>query len=624
MIKKHNSLKTWLSLVLILSTLFSHTNAQNSFKRDDINSKYKWDLTHIYSNDESWGKDFTWVTNNLTGYKPFEDSFTDSPEALLACLKFDEKIERKMGLLKLYAKLKRDLNQNMNDNTRRWAKIITLEEKVKSAKSFILPGLIDLSKTELNEYLNRYPDLDMYEHYLLDIQKSKNHILTNDQEELLAQGTQVTGFPTEMFFTLQAEQEIAVVKDAEDNDVKMSGMNWEASKTAEDRNYREKAYKSFFTPYITHQNTYAALLNGRMQSKIYEARARNYQSAMHASLAPNHIPVSVYTNLLLSVNENLEPLKRWMTIKKQTLDTDTLFEYDSYVTIFSDNNEKYSFEDAIQIMLESLKPLGQQYINDLNNALNNNWVDVYYTEGKATGEYSSGVTPGTHPFVLLNWKGTIADLFTLTHEMGHCMHAYYTGISQPHVYAGYASFVGEIASTTNEALLVHYLINNASSKKQKAIQIEKYLNNTRLMLYWTAMLAEFEKTIYEYAENGEKLSADEFCELIQNLTAKYYGPDVEIIDEQKYIWGPLRHLYIVDFYLYQYAVCYAASEQIASNILQNPAKTKNYLDFLRVGNSQYPIDAIKMAGVNMNSREPVLEVAKRMTEMLNEFEKLTK
>lgn len=300
------------------------------------------------------------------------------------------------------------------------------------------------------------------------------------------------------------------------------------------------------------------------------------------------------------------------------------FTYDSYVTIFSDNNEEYSYEEAVQIVLEALKPLGQEYINDLSRAFNDNWVDVYYTEGKAMGGYSSGVTPGTHPFVLLNWKGTISDLFTLAHEMGHCMHAYYTGISQPQVYAGYSSFIGEIASTTNEALLVSYLIDNAETEEQKAMQIEKYLNNTRLMLFWTSMLAEFEKTIYEYAESGKKLSAVEFCELIQELSIKYNGKELEIVDEEKFIWGPLRHLYIVDFYLYQYAVGYAASQQIASSILQNPENTGNYLNFLRTGSSQYPIDAVKMVGVDLNSSEPVLEVAKKMTQMLDQFEKLTK
>lgn len=612
-----------LTIVFIHSIALLQTNAQSITKKDTINPKYKWDLNHIYKNDELWKKDYNWVAAKLQEYQVYQTSFTNSPELLLACLKFDEQIEQKMGLLRLYAKLKRDLNINDNANIERWSKILSLEESINKAKSFIRPGILELSEEQLNDYLAQYSDLKIYEHFFTSIQKSKKHILTKEKEDLLAMGAQVSRFPSEMFFTLETEQDIPEVTDDMGNRIKISGMNWEASKTAADRNYREQAYKAFFTPYIAHQNTYAALLNGRMQSKIYMARAHNYQTAMHASLSPNNIPVSVYTNLVKSVNQNLEPLHRWLSIKKNTMNLENFYDYDSYVSIFPDINEKYTFDEAVQIVLEALKPLGKQYINDLSKAFNSNWVDVYYTEGKAIGMYSSGVTPGTHPYVLLNWKGTVTDLFTLAHEMGHCMHAYYTGVSQPQIYAGYSYFVAEIASTTNEALLVDYLINNASSKRQKAMQIEKYLNNTRLMLYWTTMLAEFEKTIYESAENGEKASSKDFCEIIQTLTQKYNGPDIEIIDEQNFIWGPLRHLYIVDFYLYQYAVGYAASQQIASTILQNPENATKYVSFLKSGNSMYPIDAIKTIGVDMNSNKPVLQVAKKMTQMLDEFEKLT-
>jgi len=623
--KKLTSLFAFILIANAILALTSSTISDNNItrNRDEIDPKYTWDLTPIYENEAEWEKDFMWVEQSMPQYKSFEGTLGESAKKLLNYLQFDDEIGKKLGLLTLYAKLSRDLDIQDEKNKISWEKIQTLQNKVGTAKSFANAEILQISDKKLESYINSEEQLQVYSRMLMNIVKSKSHILNQEQERLLSQSASITNVPTTIYFEMLTDRKYPKIKDDKGNEIALTGLNWEASKVSMNRSFREQAYKGFFTPFIDQKNIYAALLNGRLQSEIFDARARNYNSAMEASLFPNDIPVSVYNNLIRSVNNNTAPMHRWMSLKKEVLELEEFYTYDSYVTIFPSNDKTYSFEEAKNIIIESLKPLGEEYIRDLKMAFDNRWIDVYHTEGKATGAYSSGATYGVHPYVLINWTGTVTDLIELTHEMGHCMHAYYTSISQPFVYANYSSFAGEVASTTNEALLMRYLINNAKTPDEKAIQIEKYLNNVRDIFYWTAMASEFEKTIYEKVESGHELTADQFCEIIKELSVKFYGEDIKITNEETYIWAPLRHLYIVDFYLYQYAIGFAASEQIAAKMDGNSAATDAYLKFLKTGSSKFPIEAIKMAGIDMNSQEPVLEVAKTMSQMLDQFEEFT-
>lgn len=613
---------TLMAIVIVTFSSFKFPDETEILKRDKVDPKYTWDLTHIYQNENLWEKDFSWVEKEIVQYKIFEGVLGESSKKLLNYLQFDDEMGKKLGLLSLYAKLSRDLNIQDQKNKERWGRIKQLQNKVATAKYFVRSEILEIPEKTLSSYIAGEDNLQIYKHLINDIIKAKEHTLNKEQERMFSLSSSVRNVTPNIYFDMQVDRKDPRIIDDKGNEIILSGNNWEASKVSFDRSFRERAYKGFFNPFMDQKNTYASLLNGRLQAKVFEARMHNYNSSIKASLLPNNIPVSVYNSLIESVNDNTAPLHRWMSIKKEALGFDTLNSYDSYVTIFSSNDKRYTFEEAKHIIIESLKPLGEEYIRDLNMAFNNRWVDVYFTEGKAVGAYSSGVTYGVHPYVLINWTGTVADLIELTHEMGHCMHAYYTGITQPFVYANYSSFAAEIASTTNEALLMHYLIENAKTPDEKVIQIEKYLNNVRDIFYWTSMASEFENTIYEKVESGEELSSDDFCEIIKDLSMKYYGKDMKITEEETYIWAPLRHLYIVDFYLYQYAVGFAASEQIAAKLIEDPTETGKYLNFLKAGSSAYPIDAIKLAGVDMNSKEPVLSVSKKMNEMLDEFELL--
>jgi oligoendopeptidase F len=364
-----------------------------------------------------------------------------------------------------------------------------------------------------------------------------------------------------------------------------------------------------------------SLFNGNLKANIFNARARNYNTALEASLNKNNISISVYDNLIKTVNENLQPMHRWAEFKKKHLKINELHPYDAYVTLFSaDEERKYSFSDAKKIVYESLKPLGEDYLSSILTAFENRWIDVYETPSKRSGAYSSGTTFGVHPYVLLNWTDLLNDVFTLAHEMGHNMHSYYTGQTQPYIYANYSIFLAEVASTFNEALLLEYLITNSKTRQEKLFLIEKYLNNITSTFYRQVMFAEFEKTVYDKTENGQALTSEALCKLYTDIYKKYWGYQMIIDKEESYSWARIPHFYY-NFYVYQYATGFAASEVLSNKIkVEGEPAIKKYLNFLKSGNSDYSINILNAAGVNMNSSEPVIAVAKKMNQLLDELE----
>jgi oligoendopeptidase F len=400
-----------IAFVIITCTAFSFSEKDETKSRDQIDPKYTWDLTHIYKNENLWEKDFAWVEKEILQYKTFDGIIGESPKNLLNYLQFDDEMGKKLGLLSLYAKLSRDLNIQDQKNKERWGRIKKLQNRVTAAKYFVRPEILEIPEKKLNSYLINEDQLQIYSHLINDIVKTKEHTLNKEQEHLFSLSSTITNISSNIYFDMQVDRKDPTIIDDKGNENILNGNTWEASKVSFDRSFREQAYKGFFTPFMAQKNTYASLLNGRLQAKIFEARMHNYNSAMEASLSPNNIPVSVYNNLIQSVNENTDPLHRWMSLKKEALVLDTLHSYDSYVTIFPSNDKQYTFEEAKKIIIESLKPLGEEYIRDLNMAFNSRWVDVYHTEGKAVGAYSSGTTYGVHPYVVSARKPVISNFW---------------------------------------------------------------------------------------------------------------------------------------------------------------------------------------------------------------------
>lgn len=592
-------------------------------KREEIDEKYKWNLKDIYKSDDDWENDFRWIEQNINNYKSFEGQLALSAEKLLACFKFDEQVGSKLERLYLYAMLAKDSDMTISKYQGMDDRIKSLYSKVMTASSFIKPELLSIDEAVLHNMIKSNPDLHIYDHSVKDLLRFKSHTLDKSKEELLAMAGEIAQVPynTYSIFT-NADLKFPVIKDDNGNDVEMSHARFYSAMYSKNRAYRERAFKAYLTPYKNNVNSLSTLFNGNLKTNIFFARARKYNSTREASLHKNNIPISVYDNLVNAVNENFEPMYHWAELKKKLLGVDDLHPYDTYVTLFDQTLEKkYPYEEAKKIVLEALKIMGEDYLTSLKTAFDNRWIDVYETKAKRSGAYSSGTTYGVHPYVLLNWTDMLNDVFTLAHEMGHNMHSYYTGLNQPYVYANYSIFLAEVASTFNENLLLDYLIENASNKNEKLFLIEKYLNNITATFYRQVMFAEYESVTYKKTEKGEALTPDVLSELYKNLYQKYWGPNMVIDDEETFTWSRVPHFYY-NFYVFQYATGFAASEALAAKVkAEGQAAVNKYINFLKSGSSDYPIEVLKKAGVDMNSLEPITAVTNKMKKLLNELEK---
>ena len=594
--------------------------------RTEIDDIYKWNLHDIYSSEILWETDFKWVEDNFSKLLGFDGKLGESAETLSIALNLDEDISIKLERLYLYSMLAKDSDMRDAKYIGMNNRIKTLFSKVASASSFIRPELLSINENSIREFINGNKALNKYQHFFEELLRTKKHTLDKNTEALLAEASEIAAFPYDAFsiFT-NSDMEFPSVENENGENIKVSPGRYQSALYSNDRNYREKMFKAYYAPYKTYSNTLASLFNANLKSKHFMSKARKYQNTLESSLDNNNIPVRVYETLIEMVSKNLEPIHRWMKLKKQLLNLAELHPYDVYVSVFEQKSSRvYSYEEGVELVKNSLKIMGTDYQSILNTAFSNRWIDVFETEGKRSGAYSSGTTFGVHPYVLLNWNGILNDIFTLTHEMGHNVHSYLTGTSQPFIYADYSIFVAEIASTFNEALLFDYLLENTSSKEEKLCLLEKYLNNIVATFYRQTMFAEFELQVYRNIENGQAITSDTLCELYSSIYSKYMGPSLTIDAEEQYTWARVPHFYY-NYYVYQYATGLAASEQLASKVKKEGKPAINdYLDFLKAGKSDYPLSILKKAGVDMLTPEPVAAVSARMTFVLNQIEELLK
>jgi oligoendopeptidase F len=614
-----------MSINLTHNRLFNHTGGTASIPaRKEINEKYKWNLGDIYKSDDEWENDFAWVEKQVEGFKNFEGKLHHSADILEKCFSYNDAVGIKIERLYLYAMLSKDSDMRISTYQAMDDRIGTLYSKVNAASSFINPELLNIPDEKLMEMIKSNNELQVYEHAIKDLLRTKEHTLTKSEEQILALSSEISQTPynTYSMFT-NADLKLPEVIDDEGNKTIVSHAKFYSAIYSKDRSYRERAFKGYLNAYIDYINTFTTLFNGNLKSNIFYANTRKYDSTRAAALDKNNIPSTVYDKLVESVNQNFAPLHRWAGLKKKLLGIDELYPFDVYVTVFNNVKEKkYSYDEAVKIVLASLQIMDDDYLNSLKTAFEKRWVDVYETQAKKSGAYSSGTTYGVHPYVLLNWTDLLNDLFTLTHEMGHNMHSYYTGNTQPFPYANYSIFLAEVASTFNESLLLDYLIENAKSKEEKLFLLEKYLNNITATFYRQVMFAEYEKIVYDKTENGEALTADSLCKLYKEVYQKYWGPEMVVLKEEEYTWARIPHFYY-NFYVYQYATGFAASEVLAKKVkTEGRDAVQKYINFLKAGSSDYPINILNAAGVDMNSAEPVNAVSEKMNKILDEMEGL--
>ncbi len=611
-----------------MKNLFLQISSEENFnqiqERQHIDEKYKWNLKDIYSSDEEWEADFEWVLNNYKKYSNFNGKLNSSPDQLLNCLKFDEEIGCKLGKLSLYTSLSKDTDLRVQKYQAYDNKVKNLYYTVLSKSSFIKIEIQSIDPNKLKKWLTQNEELKIYEHYFENIYREKKHTLSREIEAILALSNDISNVPYNIFLNLvNSDFKFPTIKDDKGNDFQLSHGKFYSALYSKNRGFRADAHKSFMNVFKEFSNSICTTFNGNLKANIFYSKVRNFSSALEAALFRDNIPIKLYDNLIETVNDNLKPMHRWAKLRAKLLNLDKIYPYDTYVSLFDyESEKKYSFEESKEILKNSFKVLGQDYINVLEKAFNERWIDVFETKGKRSGAYSSGTTYGVHPYVLLNWNYRLNDVFTFAHEMGHNLHSYFTGIKQPFIYANYSIFLAEIASTLNEGLLLDYLINYSNSKSEKVLLIEKYLNNITTTFYRQVMFAEFEKKVYEIAENGEYLTVDYLCNLYSNLYKKYWGEIMYVTEEESYTWARIPHFYY-NFYVFQYATGFAAAELILKKIKEEGENAiRNYLNFLSSGSHKYSIDLLYEIGIDINSSKPIEAVSKKMSNLLDELENL--
>ncbi|MCX6146318.1 MAG: oligoendopeptidase F [Candidatus Kapabacteria bacterium] len=589
--------------------------------RLNINEKYKWDLNPIYPTLDDWEKDLQFVESNYSKIKNFESKLGNSSNDLLLCFKFSEKIEIKLDRLGLYAFLSKDLDLDNKTYQEIYGRLSSLGTLISQAFSFITPELMTIPEETLNSFINENPELQIYRHYFENLIRSKEHILSKESENLLALSGNITPTASNTFSYLKnTDIQYPTIKDEDGNDFQISDGRYSYALFSTNREFRKEVYTNYYTPYKQFQNTFSSLFVGSIKSYIFKAKARKYNSTLELCLKPNNIPIEVYSNLVETVNNNLAPLHRWAALRKKVLNLDELHPYDTYVTMFPEIKKKFTYDEGVELVIKSLEILGEEYVVPLKEAFNNRRVDVYETKGKRSGAYSSGTTFGVNPYVLMNWNDELSDVSTLAHELGHNMHSLFTGQNQPYVYASYPIFLAEVASITNEALLLEYLLKNATTKIEKLSLLEMYANKFVTTFYRQIGFAEFELKTHQLTEKGEALNSDTLSSIYGDIYQKYWGKDVIMDDEEKLTWARVPHFYY-GFYVYQYATGLAVAEQMVDNIIKDQKSgIESLMKFLKAGRSNYPIDVLKESNIDITNQSTIMNCISKFDSIITEIE----
>lgn len=588
-------------------------------KREEINLEDKWKLEKIYANEDAWENDFNILKKESPKLREFAGKLNDKEE-ILKYLELNEKVSRLGETLYVYAHMKSDEDTSNQKYQSYMNKIDAFMAEFASYGAFFVPEILSLPDGFIKDLIKNDERFKLYEFMLMDILKEKPHILTKDMEELLALASDCLDAPSSIHNMLtNADMTFGNIKDEDGDEVELTEGNYSSFIKSKDRSVREAAFKRLFGEYKKFDNTLATTLTSSVKSFNFSARVRKYSSPIEASLSPNDIPVSVYENAIKTINDNLSSLHRYVKIKKKLLGLEEMHMYDLYVPIIEVEKEKISFDEGVKLANEGLKPLGEEYLNLFNEGINSGWIDKYENKGKRGGAYSWGGYD-TMPYVLLNYHNELNDVSTLVHEMGHSLHSYYSRKTQPYYYAGYTLFCAEVASTTNEALLIHYLIEKEQDKKKKLYLINQELEQIRTTVFRQLMFAEFEIYTHNALNAGEALTAADYSAKWHELNANYFGPDMVVDEDIDMEWARIPHFYS-DFYVYQYATGYAAASAFANAILEGKENAvEKYKGFLKAGGSKYPIDILKDAGVDMTTSEPLEATIHRFNELLDMLE----
>ena len=588
-------------------------------KREEIKEEYKWKLDKIYKSSEEWEEAFEKLKKESPKLSKFQGKLQDK-KAILGYLKLSESNSREAEKLFVYAHMRSDEDTTNQENQGRMNRIDSFMAEFASYSAYFVPEILALKEGTVENLIKNDEQFKEYGFLLQNILKEKPHILSKEKEELLALASDCLDASESIHNMLtNADMTFGKIEDEDGNKIEITEGNYSAYIKSKDRDVRKNAFKTLFKEYKKLENTLATTLSSSIKTFNFGARIRNYTSPLEASLKPNDIEVSVYKNAIDTINNNLDSLHRYVRVKKKLLGLDEIHMYDLYVPVIETPKEHIEYDEAVKIANKALKPLGEEYLNIFNEGINSGWVDIYQNKGKKGGAYSWGAYD-TMPYVLLNYNYELNDISTLVHEMGHSIHSYYSRKNQSYLYAGYTLFCAEVASTTNESLLINYQINNEKDSKKKLYLINQELEQIRTTVFRQLMFAEFEMFTHDELNRGNSLTAADYNQKWHELNVKYFGQDIIVDEDIDIEWARIPHFYS-DYYVYQYATGYAAASAFSNSILAGKENAvEKYKGFLKRGGSLHPIDILKEAGVDMTTSEPLEATIKRFNELLDMLE----
>ena len=593
-------------------------------KRHEIPVEYTWNLESFYTNDQSWEEDFKRLEGMLPDLAQLAGTIGQDAESMLDAFQQRDEANKLIEQLYVYAYLRQSENTANSSYQALFERVSSLYVRLGSTTAFFEPEILDVPDERLNEFLGSIAELRVYEQALSELRRQRAHFRSVEVEALLAESGEIARAPESAFEMLNnADLKFPVIKDEEGNDVELSQGRYILLMESKNRDVRKAAFNAMYETYGKVRNTTGSLLASHIRTHVFYAKARNYSSAIEAALDPDAIPLTVYTNLIDTINANLHHMHRYMRLRKRLLKLDELHMYDIYVPLIGDVEAKYTYEQAREMMVAGMAPLGKDYTSAMRHGLyDGRWVDVYENEGKRSGAFSYGAFT-SQPYILMNYQDNVESMFTLAHELGHSMHSFYTRRTQPYTYGHYTLFVAEVASTLNEALVVEHMLQNTDDRNLQLYLINHRIEDFRRTMFRQVMFAEFEYEIHKRIEAGEAMTPESFSELYYKMNKRFHGPDVVSDDHIALEWSRIPHFYS-NFYVYKYATGIAASAALSKQILtEGQPAVDRYLNFLKGGSSKTSIELLREAGVDMESPKPIQQACDVFGELVARMEELT-
>lgn len=593
-------------------------------KRSEVDVELTWKLEDIFASESEWEKALSEAMSLADEIAGFAGKVGESADILYKVLETYEKCCLKIHLVYGYAFKMRDVDTTSTYAQTLYSKVMSADVEISEKIAFMEPEIIAVDEETMNKFYTEKPELNKYKIYITEVRRGKEHSLSPELEKLLAGANELADLPYEVFATLgNADLKFPEITNEKGEKVQITNGRFVPLEESKDRRVRKEVFEKFYETFGNFKNTSASLYAGQVKQLMFYARARKYTSTLEAAVDGNNVSPEVYKNLVEAVNDNLDKMHRYVRLRKKLLELDELHMYDIYVPIVKDYDAKYTIEEAKELVLKAVEPLGTNYVNLIKKAFAERWIDVVENEGKRNGAYSSGVY-GVHPFVLLNFNGTLDNVFALAHEMGHAMHSYFSNEAQNYLDSRYKIFVAEVASTTNEVLLMEFMLKNAKDSKERAYLLNHYMDSFKGTVFRQTMFAEFEKTSNEMAESGEPLTHENLTKLYLDLNKKYYGEAMISDDLIGYEWMRIPHFYY-NFYVYQYATGFSAAVAIANRVLKEGETAVNdYMKFLQSGCTKDPVSLLRIAGVDMATKEPINSALQVFERVIEEMEELTK